>query len=169
MWDTPAAVDREEGILYINPKRWFELTPFQRKFVKFHEYGHYYLQTDSEEEADAYAFDKLAGTEFQSLKQCIQCLETILDPTRIGHKVRIEALISRALQWDKEHPMKKINKATQSNRAEEIQAMTQLIAAQGQTINNSEQIRANEEASKKNTQYLMIGMMVIAGLFILKN
>ncbi len=106
MIDTPAAVDRKSGLLYINPKLYFQLTDFQRKFVKFHEYGHYNLNTDSEIEADEYAFNQLAGTEFRSLKQCIECLEQLLDERKIGHKVRIDNMYRLAIKWDKEHTNK---------------------------------------------------------------
>ena len=114
MYDTPAAIDRKAGIMYINPKLWFKLTRFQQKFVKLHEIGHYVLNTDIEEEADAYAFDHLVGTEPRSMKQCIETLETILDPNRTGHNLRIQTLTKRALAWDKAHTIK-INKASSSN------------------------------------------------------
>lgn len=104
MEDTPAAMDRETGQMYINPKRYFDLTPFQREFVKLHEKGHYVLNTDSELAADEYAFNHLAGTRFRSLKQCIECLEEILDENLIGHKVRIDHMYQLAIRWDKQHP-----------------------------------------------------------------
>ena len=107
MEDTPAAMDRETGQMYINPKRYFALTPFQREFVKLHEKGHYILNTDSEMAADEYAFNHLAGTQFRSLKQCIECLEEILDENLIGHKVRVDHMYQLAMRWDKQHPILK--------------------------------------------------------------
>ncbi len=164
MYDTPAAVDRETGTMYINPKLYFSLTPFQRKFVKLHELGHLYLDTNSELDADNYAFDKLAGTEFRSLKQCIECLETILDPNKTGHAIRIENMYQRALDWDKNHPL--LDKA--SSKAEDTQAETQQIAAILEGVNNNAQINANRETDTIQTKYLTIGLIAIAAIMLLK-
>ncbi|MDR2683957.1 MAG: hypothetical protein LBB53_01075 [Prevotellaceae bacterium] len=101
--DCPAAIDRKTGTMYIQPERWKALTPFQQKFVWWHELGHYHLNTDSEILADGYAFDHLAGTEFRSLKQCLECLTEILDINNKTLEPRYKALMNRALQWDYEH------------------------------------------------------------------
>lgn len=97
---TPAAIDRLQGILYINPTTFDQLTPFQQKFIVEHEMGHYLLNTSDEIAADAYAFDKLAGTEFQSLKQSLGCILEVLKPHHPGYKQRIYELYKRALLWD---------------------------------------------------------------------
>ena len=120
MEDTPAAMDRETGQMYINPKRFFALTPFQREFVKLHEKGHYVLNTDSELAADEYAFKHLAGSQFRSLKQCIECLEEILDENLIGHKVRVDQMYKLALQWDKQHPVNKAINIEQNKSFDDI-------------------------------------------------
>ena len=98
--DSPAAIDRERGVLYINPKLFNKLTPFQRKFVKHHELGHYKYQTSDELVADAHAFDELAGTEFRSLKQALGCISEILDNSNPSKQKRYDALYKRALAWD---------------------------------------------------------------------
>lgn len=169
MADTPAAVDRETGILYINPKRYFKLTPFQRKFVKFHEYGHYNLNTDSELAADEYAFNQLAGTEFQSLKQCIECLEQILDENVIGHKVRIDRMYDLAVQWDKDHPEPKLNKATQgSDYADTTSAYTEAIL--GMSTGNLKSISTVMNGVQNLINSLLISaIIIIAMLYILKD
>lgn len=100
--DCPAGVNRYTGLIVINPDLFDQLTPFQQKFTIQHEIGHIQLQTDVEIEADAYAFDQLAGTEFRSLKQCVEFLEALLVPHPENEK-RIEALYQRALDWDKRH------------------------------------------------------------------
>lgn len=174
MFDTPAAVDRDSGILYINPKLWFKLTPFQRKFVKLHEYGHYYLDTAIEEEADAYAFDRLAGTEFRSLKQCIGCLHTILDENRPGHRNRIEALYQRALDWDKAHPFKSnIDKASggggggsSSNPGD---SYAEIIKQTGETNAKILEIVSERESKQDNNRTLVYAVLVIAALFLLND
>ena len=100
IFPSPAAIDRKAGILYLHPKLFNELTPFQQKFVKWHEIGHYELDTNSEILADAFAFDKLAGTEFKSMRQCVGCLLQILKPENPTLKERLLALYKRALKWD---------------------------------------------------------------------
>lgn len=167
MADTPAAIDRERRILYINPKLYFKLTPFQQKFVKLHEYGHLQMNTSNEFIADAYAFDRLAGTEFRSLKQCIECLNTILDPNNPGHKVRIDALYERALEWDRQHPI--LEKAAQSTNAENLQAITQLVLASQEGVNNNTQIRSNENTQQTNTKYLALAGVAIIAILLLPN
>lgn len=167
MADTPAAIDRERRILYINPKLYFKLTPFQQKFVKLHEYGHLQMNTSNEFIADAYAFDRLAGTEFRSLKQCIECLNTILDPNNPGHKVRIDALYERALEWDRQHPI--LDKAAQSTNAENLQAITQLVLASQEGVNNNTQIRSNENTQQTNTKYLALAGVAIIAILLLPN
>lgn len=167
MADTPAAIDRERRILYINPKLYFKLTPFQQKFVKLHEYGHLQMNTSNEFIADAYAFDRLAGTEFRSLKQCIECLNTILDPNNPGHKVRIDALYERALEWDRQHPI--LDKAAQSTNAEDLQAITQLVLASQEGVNNNTQIRSNENTQQTNTKYLALAGVAIIAILLLPN
>lgn len=97
---TPAAVS-EDGVLYINTTLFYQLTPFQREFIKWHEVGHYRLQTHDEKEADAFAFRKMAGKYPRSLKQMIGTLETILDPdVNEGVAERMDALYRLCLEYD---------------------------------------------------------------------
>ena len=166
MKDTPAAIDRKAGILYINPKRYFALTPFQQKFVKFHEYGHYNLNTDSEIAADEYAFNQLAGTEFRSLKQCIECLEELLDEDKIGHKIRIDHMYGLALKWDREHP--ELNKMAGSEEAAKDDAYTNVILAQQTGTVKTLSTTFNGLQNLLNS-ILITGVLVVAMFFILKN
>ena len=175
MYDTPAAIDRRAGIIYINPKLWFKLTPFQQKFIKLHELGHYYLNTDIEEEADAYAFDRLVGTEPRSMKQMIETLETILDPNRTGHSIRIQTLYKRALEWDQAHPITpKINKGSGSsnninNTAQDLRAASELINSAFQGSNQALQIVETKETQSDNNRTIVYCMLAFAALFLLKD
>ena len=175
MFDTPAAVDKESGTLFLNPKLWFKLTRFQQRFVKLHEIGHYVLDTDSEEMADAYAFDHLVGTEPRSMKQCIETLETILDPNRTGHKIRINMLYQRALEWDAAHPIKtKLNKGSgSSSDAEEIKAYMngtkEILEASYQGTNQTVHIIEQKEQNSDNNRTMVYMMLGIAALFLLKD
>lgn len=166
MSTTPAAVDRESGILYINPKRWFKLTSFQQKYVKLHEKGHYYLDTEDELKADEYAFNHLAGTEFRSLKQCIECLETLLDSNKIGHKVRIEHMYELARRWDAAHPIK-----TTGNDVKQTYAIGAILAEiLAQSGANTTASNSALNANSDNTKLLIaaVAMMVLV-YFVMKN
>ena len=101
--DCPAGADQQNAVIVINPDLFNQLTPFQQKFVIQHETGHIMLRTYDEIQADAYAFDRLAGTEFRSLKQCLETLETLLVPGLPEVDKRIDALYNRALAWDNRH------------------------------------------------------------------
>lgn len=172
MYDTPAAIDRQEGIMYINPKLWFKLTKFQQKFVKLHEQGHYVLNTDIEEEADAYAFDHLAGTEYRSMKQCIETLETILDPNRTGHRSRINALIQRAIEWDKKHPIKqKLNKGSGSSHSnvDSSLAAAEIIRASYEGTNKVLTTVEEKETKADNNRTMVYCALAIAAMFLLKD
>lgn len=173
MFDTPAAIDRETATLYLNPKLWFKLTRFQQNFVRLHEIGHLVLDTSIEEEADAYAFDRLVGSEPRSMKQMIETLETILDPNRIGHRVRIDALYRRAIAWDKAHPIH-LDKGSGSNK-EEVPTTTQgnsaadIINAAGNQTANALQIVQNKEQNSDNNRTMVYMMLGVAALFLLKD
>ena len=171
MSDTPAAIDRETGTLFINPRLYFRLTKFQQKFVRLHEKGHYFLNTDIEEEADAYAFDHLVGTEYRSMKQMIETLETILDPNKIGHQARIRALINRAVEWDKAHPVR-VSKASGSNdnsAQKTLQAAKELNDSSMQGVNNAIQTIVTKETNSDNNRTMVYMMLAIAALFLLKD
>ena len=92
-----------DAVIYLNNNVFPKLTPFQQKFVVQHELGHYVLNTDSEIEADTYAFDILAGTEFQSLKQCISAIYDLLPVMNNGRAPRLKSMIENALEWDAEN------------------------------------------------------------------
>lgn len=171
MSDTPAAIDRETGTLFINPRLYFRLTKFQQKFVILHEKGHYILNTDIEEEADAYAFDHLVGTEYRSMKQMIETLETILDPNKIGHQARIRTLINRAVEWDKAHPMRvsKASGSDDSNAKETLQAAKDLNDSTMRGINNALQTLYTKENNSDNNRTMVYMMLAIVALFLLKD
>ena len=166
MADTPAAIDRENHILYINPKRYFKLTKFQQKFVKLHEYGHYNLQTDSELEADKYAFDHLAGTEFRSLKQCIECLEELLDENLIGHKIRIDYMYKLATQWDQKHSQ--LNKASGEEQMTQNEGVADMLLIANTSMIKQTQSIFNSLQNALNS-ILITGVLVVAMIFILKD
>lgn len=172
MVDTPAAINRRDKILYINPKIFNTLTRFQRKFVLHHEFGHYMLKTANEFKADAYAFDKMAGTEFRSLKQCIECLQEILDKDNPEHRARIDALYQRAIQWDIDHGTTPTIKSknniivdkfvSQSERT--INAITDLLVQNTTAMNSTKVIENNASQTSSNTT--IIAVLALCVLFI---
>jgi len=107
MDDCPAGCIIDEAVIVINPNTFYDYTPFQQRFILLHEEGHIVLNTgttvDDEIKADAYAFDRLAGTEFRSLKQCVEFLQALLVPGLPSTDKRINALYNRALDWDNRH------------------------------------------------------------------
>ena len=171
MFDTPAAIDRETATLYLNPKLWFKLTRFQQNFVRLHEIGHLVLDTSIEEEADAYAFDRLVGSEPRSMKQMIETLETILDPNRIGHRVRIDALYRRAIAWDKAHPihLNKGSGSSEDNSAETLRAAATLLEQANKGTSETVQIIEQKEQNSDNNRTMVYMMLGVAALFLLKD
>lgn len=166
MIDTPAAIDRDSATLFINPKLWFKLTSFQRKFVRLHEIGHLVLDTDIEELADAYAFDHLVNTEYRSMKQMIETLETILDPNRTGHSMRIRALYKKAIAWDKAHPIK-LNKGSGSS-APTGADYAAVINAAGKQTTDALTVVVSKEQNANNNRTMVYMMLAVAALFLLK-
>ena len=171
MFDTPAAIDRETATLFINPKIYFKLTRFQQRFVVLHEEGHLVLNTDIEELADAYAFDRLVGTEYRSMKQMIETLETILDPNRLGHKLRIDALYKRAIEWDKAHPQKldKGSGSSNSTPGYSAQDVAAIINAAGNNTTETVKVVETKEQNSDNNRTMVYMMLAVAALFLLKD
>lgn len=59
--NTPAAVNRKTGVLYINPNYFNGLTNASKNFVIAHEYGHLINNSSNEKNADDYALWKQIG------------------------------------------------------------------------------------------------------------
>ncbi len=91
----PAAVYMDSGDIEINLSVWGSYTPFQQRFILYHEMGHYLLQTSSEERADRYALHRLYATAPQSLKQSLGTLARLHIPDS-----RLEALYRECLLLD---------------------------------------------------------------------
>lgn len=131
--DTPAAVSREDSTIYINPPLYNKLTPFQRKFVLFHELGHYTLNSKNEIDADTFAFKRLAGTQYRSLKQCIAAIADTLEDGNQTKEERYNNIVYQALLWDYQHG----NKAVK----EDLKTAEKLCA------------QKNEKIMRNNTTY----------------
>ncbi len=146
---TPAAVDRSTGILYINPRLFSQLTPFQKKFVKLHEEGHWRLNTDSETRADAYAFRRLAGTELRSLKQAMDCIDTLLSDNNPTKARRYRALYRLALAYDWQH-------TSNPRAAAELAALGPQTATSGQNLSmwKSQSTQQQAQILQNNTENL---------------
>lgn len=97
----PAAVEwgNGEANLLVNALTFPAASDFSRKFYIAHELGHYLLKTDSEEEADAFAIQLLAGTERKSLKKSLMALYEL---GTIPYS-RMERLYELAKHIDKNH------------------------------------------------------------------
>ena len=167
MADTPMACDRQTATIYINPILYSKLTPFERKFWTWHEKGHIILNTPDEFQADKFAFNKLAGTEFRSLKQMLTALETLLDKNNYFHQERIENIYRLALEWDKKHP--EINKSISGeNMNHAITTITQsynnMMKAMGQMMILNKTTTEQNLTKKDNT--LMVVGLAVGAMFI---
>ncbi len=188
---TPAAVS-QDGTLYINVDLFERLTPFQQEFVKWHEMGHYRLQTHDEMEADKYAFKKMAGKYHQSLKKMIGTLETVLDPqTDPNVPQRIEALYRLCLKFDASagnkaaaEELRKITGNTEekhkitlwrsdgrnSNAVAAVDTtgtqMNNMLQNMGAFYTAAMAANTKSETSDKTLTFLMIGFLVV---FLLKD
>ena len=174
--DSPAAIDRTNGILYINPKLFNRLTPFQKKFVKYHEMGHYKFQTSDELVADAYAFDQLAGTEFRSLKQALGCINDVLKNNNPTKQLRYDALYRRVLEWDYKNTGNllakreldfintgRIEKWVSASEKNTL-AMSEFTKTLLTSLTGDKVVDNNASQTKTNT--LLIGAVIMVVLFI---
>lgn len=73
----PARTDMNTGVIEINNEAFSMLPEHTRKFVIYHEIGHYLLQTYDEREADDYALKKMALKSKYSLKHHIDSVYLI--------------------------------------------------------------------------------------------
>ncbi len=100
---TPACVNRQTGIMYID-RNWWKRLPFEhRLFILLHEYAHAVLNTRSEFEADKLAY-KLYLNMGYSITKGIQSLTRVLSyEGDLGHEheCRTLALIEQARVFDK--------------------------------------------------------------------
>ena len=175
--DSPAAIDRTNGILYINPKLFNRLTPFQKKFVKYHEMGHYKFQTSDELVADAYAFDQLAGTEFRSLKQALGCINDVLKNNNPTKQLRYDALYRRVLEWDYKNTGNLLAKQEldflQSGKVEKwvsaseknTLAMSEFTKTLLTSLTGDKVVDNNSSQTKTNTYLIAIVVMVVLFIF----
>lgn len=92
----PAAVRMADGVVEINIDVWNRYDDFEQRFILMHEEGHYVQQTDSEEEADAYALHKVYKTATGSLKRSVLTLYKV----GIIDRRRLESLYAEALKID---------------------------------------------------------------------
>lgn len=97
---TPARVNRFTGEIQISMRHMRNIPEFRRKFIEQHEKGHFLLDTRSEFEADDYAFRKLAGTQPQSLKECVKSISRVLSFRNPEHMQRLTEIIKKALEFD---------------------------------------------------------------------
>lgn len=97
---TPAIVRRDTGEIFLNSNTWFTLPEAYRQFILFHEVGHYKLQTTNELEADHYAFNQIAGTKPESLKNTVRTLYGVLPFSTELQGLRLQNMYRLALTYD---------------------------------------------------------------------
>lgn len=115
---TPASVDRETGVVYINNKLRSRISPDKWLFILLHELGHLVLQTSDEKEVDAWAFDQYAR-QGGKLSESVHALTKVLNFSSTEHLERANLQLRRAQLFDKTynpHHYEKENKKTKRRR-----------------------------------------------------
>jgi hypothetical protein len=100
---SPALADLHARVITVNTPVFNRYDDFTKRYILLHEKGHIKLNTFNEFDADAYAFDALAGTEPYSLRHSVKALQTALPFTHPAHDERLRNQIIRALEWDAAH------------------------------------------------------------------
>lgn len=89
---TPARVDLETGVVYVNTPYFDVLPDAYQEFILAHEEGHFVLKTYDEFKADEYAFDQLAGKKPYSLLNMLNTLVHVLPMVHSEQKQRVVAM-----------------------------------------------------------------------------
>jgi len=167
--DSPAACDSQSGIIFLHPDYFNALTPFQQKFIYWHEVGHIMLDTRSEIEADAYAFDKLAGTEFRSLKQMLSALKDVLGPRNPTTEPRYKALLIRAFEWDARHGNTKAKEALEKIKGNFNFADGNKLLMDAQARSYSTQLNNSFLTNMRymDTEFKKFFLLVVAGVILM--
>ncbi len=96
--ESPAAVNRETGVMYINPN--FKLTSDQWYFIMLHEMGHLKEQTKDELTADAWAHKQYLKESKRSLKESVFALTDLLTFQKDEDFIRARYQLERAKNAD---------------------------------------------------------------------
>lgn len=97
-----AAINRKTGVLYINPLKFFTLSPTHQKFLLYHELGHFVQNTKSEILADRYAMERFFR-EGGALSDALKAMSKILSENNKAHQIRMNAIYKYAKEFDKKH------------------------------------------------------------------
>jgi len=94
---TPASVHRLTGITFTD----FEnFTKAEQDFILYHEEGHHWLNTKSEEEADKHALLRFAGSTKNSLKIAFNTVLNAIDETNPNSQKRLNELLKNLVLID---------------------------------------------------------------------
>jgi hypothetical protein len=97
---TIATANPTTQVIKYNPALFRRIKKSHRKYILAHEEGHLVNNSGNEFAADAYAFNKLAGTHRDSLRNSVSVLSEILPPGSPLRQERIKAAYIRALKYD---------------------------------------------------------------------
>ncbi len=98
--NTPASVDRNTGVLYINLKVWNKIKVWEHRFfVLLHEYAHVVLNTSDELAVDKLAFELYAKYGC-SLTKSVTALSELLNNNNPDHCWRTYLQLERAKEFD---------------------------------------------------------------------
>ena len=99
---TPATVDRKTGEIFWS-KKYDYLRDDVKKFIIFHEIGHYMLDTQNEFEADEYAFNQFVAEDPTYLNKSLTSMKRVFTFNNEIHFKRLYEQYKRALNFDYQH------------------------------------------------------------------
>jgi hypothetical protein len=105
MGKSPAKVNLKTGEIGLNANVWPKLGSNEKKFVAYHELGHYKLQTFSESSADSFAIRKMAK-EGLPMEKAITAMTKVLDEKNESHLKRVNDVYEQALILKKSNLLK---------------------------------------------------------------
>ena len=95
------------------------------------------------------------------INEMIEAAESLLDSGHFGHESRIDNLYNRAIQWDKEHPEQKIDKATAKFVDRMGTQFNNLVLTMGTLMNTQTQTTFQGTQTKDNSLYILIIAIVM--------
>ncbi len=154
----PAAINMYDGVIEINTSVWDKFTDFEKQFIIEHERGHYKLQTDSEQVADAYALRKVYGTHPGSLKKTIKALYKvgIINAHRLKH-LYIEALQIDATENNNPKAIEELKHLGIKNMKMKKSLQGSSFVTKGKNYVTDMEMNITEENSLKGSGFTLFG------------
>lgn len=99
--NSPAAVSRSTGMLFLNPRIWPNLTDAEKRFILEHEFAHIRGRVTDELATDRLAFAKYVKHPQHSLRAAMSALIKNFNFNNPEHMARLEAMLNMAQQHER--------------------------------------------------------------------